>query len=386
MKSDEHRRAPRRVRIPLSQIHMDERFPEDRRLTSLILKAEAGADVVALTRIRSDQIATGFFERVASKVVHNTSYDEGFVREVVANLRRGHRPVLLVYWNSHAPGPWKYVCSDDELTLAAYRAAGIPMVPCQILRPRKTRRGMGEVWVRSGEKRIVFDSILPASNPSVSTAFGEKRIGFPYLVRKLRGYCKETLRLIEEFHEDAEGGISYHQMLHAAVLRHERTLDSIRYLVGRGRHEHAGALTRLAYEAYLNFYLDWLSPEFIGPRLQLLARIRSAQSGSLDEETAARHRRSLDHIREFVPLFESTLEKARLSSLTEQFYRLFYPGFSLMTHQSYAGIELDSVRQDAEAAEDDAFVAQLGRWLDAITTSLLVCVRNDVGRPVAHAS
>lgn len=384
MKSDEHRRAPETVLIPLSQIRMDEQFPEDRRLISLILKAEAGADVVALTRIRDDQIATGFYERVGSEVVHNTFYDESYVQDIVANLRRGHRPVLLVYWNSHAPGPWKYVCSDDELTLAAYRAAGIPMIPCQILRPRKTKRGVGEVWVRSGEKRIIFNSILPASSPSVSTVFGEKRIGFPYLIRKLREYCKETLRLIEEFHEDAGGGISYHHMLHAAVLRHERTLDSIRHLVRRGRHEHAGALARLAYEAYLNFYLDWLSPEFFGPRLQLLARIRDSLSGSPDKEEAERNLRSLEYIKEFVPIFESTLEKARVSSLTEQFYRMFYPRFSLIAHQSYSGVEFDSTRQDA--AGDEAFVAQLGRWLDAITTSLLVCVRNDVGKPVARAA
>lgn len=73
-----------------------------------------------------------------------------------------------------------------------------------------------------------------------------------------------------------------------------------------------------------------------------------------------------------------------MSSLTKQFYRMFYPQFSLMAHQSYSGVEFDSTRQD-EADGDDAFAAQLGRWLDAITTALLVCVRGEVGPPVAGA-
>src|SRR5690606_33551986 len=117
-------------------------------------------------------------------------------------------------------------------------------------------------------------------------------------------------------------------------------------------------------------------------RIQLLSWIRDAQLNSSDEEAAKRNLKSLESIREFVPIFESTLEKARISSLTEQFYRMFYPQFSLITHQSYSGVEADSTRQDGDGG-DDAFVAQLGRWLDAITTALLICVRNDVGMPVA---
>jgi hypothetical protein len=336
LKSAAHRRAPKITRIPLSKIRFDERYPADDRLTPLVVRAETGVDPVALTRIREDQIVSGFFVRDGKEVVHKSFHDEKRVKDMVAILRGGQRPMLLVYWNIHAPGPWKYVCPDDELMLAAYRAAGIRMIPCQILRPKKTARGVGEIWVRSGARRIMLDSTLPASSAAVATMFGEKKVRFSHLVGKLRKSCDETLPMIEAFHQEGGDGVSYHQMLHATVVRHERTLDSIRYLVGRRRREHAGALTRLAYEAYLNFYLDWLSPEFLGPRIQLLSRIRDAQLNSSEEEAAKRNLKGLEAIREFVPLFESTLEKARLSPLTEQFYRMFYPQFSLMTHQSYS--------------------------------------------------
>lgn len=168
--------------------------------------------------------------------------------------------------------------------LAAYRAAGIRMIPCQILKPKKTARGVGEIWVRSGARRIALDAALPASSALVATMFGDKKVRFSHLVGRLRKSCYETLPMIEGFHQEGGDGVSYHQMLHATVVRHERTLDSIRHLVGKRRHEHAGALARLAYEAYLNFYLDWLSPEFLGPRIQLLSRIRDAQLTSSEEE------------------------------------------------------------------------------------------------------
>lgn len=144
--------------------------------------------------------------------------------------------MLLVYWNIHAPGPWKCVCPDGGLMLAAYRAT---------------------------------------------------------------------------------------------VIRHERMPDSIRHPTARRRREHAGALARLAYGAYLNFHLDWLSPGFPGPRIQSLSRIRRAQPDSSDKGEATRNLKNLESIREFVPLFESTVEKARASSRSQRGRRARGPRFPI---------------------------------------------------------
>jgi hypothetical protein len=105
-------------------------------------------------------------------------------------------------------------------------------------------------------------------------------------------------------------------------------LDSILCLVDLGRIEHAEVLARVAYEGFLNFYIDWLSPEFFGPRLQLLSSVRAAQGGgdsSLDD--------SLSVLDNLPLLLENTSEKARISPLGSFFHSSMYPPLSLVAHQ-----------------------------------------------------
>lgn len=146
-------------------------------------------------------------------------------------------------------------------------------------------------------------------------------------------------------------------------------------MIELGRTEHAEALARVAYESFLNFYVDWLSPEFFGPRLQLLSSIRAAQSRgvrSLDDELA-----SLDN---FPDLLENTSEKARVSPLGSFFHSSIYPPLSLVAHQSYIHLESElSSFEETEATDCFGRLKQLGRWLDVLTAALVVRVRNDIG-------
>ena len=164
-------------------------------------------------------------------------------------------------------------------------------------------------------------------------------------------------------------------MLHALLLRHERILDSISRMVALGRVEHASVLTRVAYEAFLNFYVDWLSPEFFGPRLQFLSAVRAAQRRGIETPDD-----SLAVLANLVEFFENTSDKARVSPLGSSFHTLIYPWLSLVAHQSYGFLQYEaSDFRDADFLDPRSDVGQLGRWLDILTAALLVRIRNDIG-------
>ena len=56
-----------------------------------------------------------------------------------------------------------------------------------------------------------------------------------------------------------------------------------------------------------------------------------------------------------------------------------YPELSLVAHQSYRHLEYEAEGFNELDSEPLSSAEQLARWLDILTTELLVRVRNDVG-------
>lgn len=283
--------------------------------------------------------------------------------------------MLDVYWNPHVPSGGGYVCADHETPLAAYRSLGIKLVPCRVLRPKPTPAAEAALWIENRGKVAYLEKAVPPAIESYASFAGTMGIGFAELIPLLTSICTEARQAIVGFHQDAGLGVHYHQMLHAILRRHERALDSILRLVQLNRVEHAAALTRLAYEAFLNFYIDWLSPEFFGKRLQFLAMIREAQN-----QDKSLHKNELKRLGNFTEFLENTSDKARVSPLGTMFHDIVYPPLSLVVHQSYAHIEGEASEfLEDDISEDGVEVNQLGRWLSFLTAALVVRVQNEVG-------
>ena len=370
-----HSRRRPSVKVPKAQLAAYPDFIHDKRFLRLYAQLINRKINVALTRLPIGKIVSGHYERYGDRSVHISNLRSEYVPVLERAIRGGCRPRLEVYWTPLAPGGGTYVCADDEIALAAYSRLNVALVPCSILKPQKVHASEASIWVEARGDLVALSKAVPPVRGNYSSLVGVTVPPFPDLVRLLIEACSQTRANIITFHEDYDSGVHYHQMLHALLLRHERILDSISRMVALGRVEHASVLTRVAYEAFLNFYVDWLSPEFFGPRLQFLSAVRAAQRRGIETPDD-----SLAVLANLVEFFENTSDKARVSPLGSSFHTLIYPWLSLVAHQSYGFLQYEaSDFRDADFLDPRSDVGQLGRWLDILTAALLVRIRNDIG-------
>ena len=378
----EHTRLWPLVDVPLIDIVSDINVEDDDPLLQLYRKLLDGEVKVGLTRMPIESVTTGSFKRTNGKVEHVSHLKVADIPLLEREIRSGGRPALDLYWNPHAPGGGGYVCADDEVVLAAYARLNFALVPCRILRPRKFASPEACIWIEQRGKHVGLARAFPPTVDKYALFAGNAVPPFRDLMGVLRERCRKTCTAIASFHRDVQSSVHYHQMLYTLVQRHERLLDSISYLAEIGRSEHASALIRVGYEAFLNFYIDWLSPEFFGPRLQFLSAIRS-----LGLRDSSKANRELAVLSNFPTFLERTSEKARISPLGSLYHNLVYPELSLVAHQSYRYLERDArgFGQKAEP-EDSSVLEPLGRWLNVLTAALLIRVENDVGIPPDYSA
>lgn len=372
-----HRRLPETQQVKISSLVRDEDFVADERLVRTYESLSRGKIKVTTTRIATSQIASAYYRRNSDgSVEYISNLKDSGVAGLQQAIRAGVRPSLDLQWNPHAPNGGGYVCADDEHSLAAYKSLNISLVPCRILRPKPLPGTEAALWLEPKGELPKLAKTIPPVLDRVPTYLGESKPSPREALPFLRSICIRVMDQITEFHVPGNYDLHYHEMLHAVVRRHARAIDTIIDLIEKGRREHALAICRLGYEAFLNFYLDWLSPQLIGPRLQLIAELRKIeQPGSSDQNPA------WNVLTNFPGLLENASEKARLSPLGSWFHNAVYPSLSLIVHQSYSGIELEANNFDAEIAESEERFsdALLVRCLDMLTAALLARVENDVG-------
>jgi hypothetical protein len=369
-----HRRAPETKLLPISALQVDSAIEVDALYVELLKKAERAKLMIGLTRLSLIELTPGFFQRSAGRTEHISNLEElqAAVPGAAEKIRSGWRPSLDVYWSPLAPNGGGYVCPDDEVTFEAYRVLNIQAVPCRVLQPKVVSASEGVIWIeKTGQGIDLNREVAPACPQRYAGLRISSRASFGDSCSKMIGACRAIQSGVKRFHRQSlSSDPHYHQMLYAAVSRHIRLLETIQLLVEEDRIEHAGAIARLGYEAFLNFYLDWLSPEFVGPRFQLLAIVR--------EE--GRDPALLSSFVKLVGLFENTTRKARLGPLGEHFHDKTYPALSLIAHQSYAYLEREAsgfgrgTPKPVKGAR-----RQLAVRLNILTTAFLTRVANEVG-------
>ena len=370
-----HSRVRTTTRIALADIQTDPDFVIDEHFVELIVQLEKGRIKCAYTRLPVTAIISGFYQRGSDETMHVTNLKKDYLTAVQSGIRGGSRPIMDVYWSPLAPNGGCYVCPDDELVMAAYKILNFEFVPCRILRPKQIDALEGSIWLERRGKQICLAKAVAPTVESVASFVGDAKLPFHDLTRLLKEKCSGARESLVSFHEDDGSNIHYHHILHALLRRHERLLDSIDRMVGLGRSEHAAVLVRVVYEAFLNFYIDWLSPEFFGPRFQLLAAIRQAKGQGMN--SSSEHLGVLGNL---VFFMENTSKKAQVSPLGSIFHNAVYPPLSLIAHQSYTYVEHEAADfYFTDQPDPPSRVEQIGRWLDVLTATMIVRIKNETG-------
>lgn len=375
--AEDHRRRLPTTKINIADIKIDENFIYDDGVAKAYKLLFEGKLKVSLTRFPESDIYSGIYHRLASgEIVHRTNMKPQKATLMERQIRGGHRPTVDLFWNAHCREGGGFICPDDENALEGYRRANVSLVPCRIIRPKKVAHSEGAIWLAARKNSARMDRLIAPEITGYASFLGTTESNIRETGAVLSTLCEQARSEIKAFHSEASSGVHYHQMLFAFVRRHELAIESVLDLLSKGRAEHALAVVRMAYEAFLNFYLDWLSPEFFGPRLQLLAMLKEVSVTGDDAIDSA-----MDSLENFPALFGNSAEKAKICPLGTLFHNAAYPALSLVVHQSYGNIEkYSSSFYDGEQTLRKEDELQLCRWLDFLTAAILIRVRNEVGK------
>lgn len=362
-------------------------FREDKLFTSLYTKLLTGKIDAGLTRLDERKIKIGFYEWSNDGPKHFEDEKAKFVPMMERAIRSGERPLLHIYWSPVNPLTSKFVCADDQATLAAYRKCGIRRVPCLVMAPKPNSIHESAILFRGVSGDENYRGYLKKTPKTFAAIVGGKTLTPIQSIDLMIERCQLVRGQVRAFHLECEERVHYHHTLHAAVRSHENTLMGIRILLEQGNASSAMALVRVAYEGFLNFYIDWLSPDFFGPRLHYVSitRVRNAQEKRLND--GKRMHDARDAVGNLIDLIDKTSSKAEISPLGEYFYDIVYPALSLVSHHDYSEIQsetMDLPDVDVKHAADRA--RAIVSWLDVITGELTTRVGDDVGAPANVAT
>jgi hypothetical protein len=194
---------------------------------------------------------------------------------------------------------------------------------------------------------------------------------------------------IKSFHKPNDANdhniIHYHQTLHSVAYRFSEGISAIDLLFQQKMVHQIRPIIRSLYELFLNFSIDWLCPEQIGPLLQTLAilnRIPPERSDAIDL------RKFIDETYGgLVGIYGNASTKASLSSLGKDFYEIAYPRLSQIVHQDFGVThEYMTTLEIGKPKELDPNDLKLFvRWLDIVVTATVSRILDDVGAPLSVA-
>ncbi len=304
------------------------------------------------------------------------------------DIRRGFRPAVVLYRGIFGDSEGKLVCSDDVAAYEGYKQAGIGLIPAMIMGPRELLTELAICTrVNQKDREARFDStalILPKTYQTIlGTNEVLRSISFTDAVRKLKDAASLSARKVREFHvpnhEYDSDVVHYHQTLHSVAYRMVEGLSAIELLYEKELAHQLRPLVRSLYELFLNFHVDWLCPEQVGPLLQSLAILKQLPPDSAE---AQKLRKAIDvTYRGLVDVCSNASAKANLSPLGKIFHDNAYPALSQIVHQDFSVMQEYVMTLEAGVPKklDQVELMTLTRWLDLIVTTTSSRILDDVG-------
>jgi hypothetical protein len=332
------KRHPTLHEVPIGGLHSDDTREHDTHFVRLYQSYMQGRIKGRWTRIHLDFVLPGLIKHEKGKVLERIEYpqDKEHAYLIAAQIRKGSRPALTLYPSFLDEHKGKLICCDDLVSFYAYESLGIKTVPALVL--GKSDLGSESAIVSKFTKDgSIRDLELAAKNRThaMMSLGGGKDLPFGKAAQKLSSHIELCLESITAFdqHEEAERKVRYHETLFSIAYRFKEGLAALEALDERGFLLQGRPIVRSLYELFLNFYLDWLCPEQMGPLLQTLAEV--GRLPGTDE------RRKLEKlVRErfggLVDLCETVSQKGRMSPLGEVGHERIYSRLSPVAHQDFS--------------------------------------------------
>jgi hypothetical protein len=382
------KRHPETVLMPLSQIKVDKDRPLDPAFVEIYGKYLSGKITGAFTRVDIDLIIPGFFRRQESGEYSHLGDSESqeITQRFMFDVKCGFRPSLCVYKAHIGPAKGKFICSDDVVSYNAYKQLGIRRVPVTVLGNHPELLNESAIITRGNpdSKAISFVSLFAHKVSAAQSCLGDdntlKKLKAVDALSALDDFLQSTEVQIKAFHISGRKGdeIYYHHTLYSIIYRLREILSAVSLLLSNGLAYQIRRLIRSAYDLFLNFYVDWLSPEKVGLVLQGLSAL--SESGS-DADKVRLERIMKAKFGSLIEIFGNQFEKGRISPLGPDFHRRIYSALSPSVHQDF-GVTLDygNALESGKPYEmtQEELMANL-RWLDLVVCATASRVLDDVG-------
>jgi hypothetical protein len=376
--------------VPTSSIQVED-FVQDKHFLELYISWMQGNVDGWVTRAQIDNIVLGHFYRSSDGSIRHIepspSPKPEYVNAIANQIRNGSRPRAVLY-PGYLPGTQdKLISCDDVNTCMAYSQLGITSLPVLILgRPDKKLLNESAIILRIRNDASISRFSTYAHEPKIyhSTIGEENRISGINPIKAigiLKSELEKALNSIKEFHNRSQGSspMHYHHTLYSSTLRTLEAIRAVELLIEKGLYRQIRSVIRSTYEVFLNFYIDWLDPESVGPILQIVSEM-----SRIDDKAALKELRVAAETQfgGLVGLCETVSQKGRLSPLGEIFHNGFYANLSPLVHQDFgATIEYGQSLETGEVPKEDLEeVMSLIRSVDLIVTALVLRVLNDVGK------
>jgi hypothetical protein len=373
--------------IPLDLIADEDGRTNDDHFTKLYRQYCFGKRPSVLTRVNIDKIWPGVFKRSSEGEVvqFDSEVSSKFVEWMSYEIRCGFRPVLYLYKGIFGDTASGFVCADDVAAYQAYRSLGIRRLPAVILGKHVNMLTESGICLRIKDGRTAFDSTIAIPRPEVQSFFGEgnelRKLSPFEALTKLKEATQKAAVCIKAFHieEKSEKEIHYHHCLHSVAFRLLETLNAVELLLKNNMAYQIRPLVRSAYDLFLNFYIDWLSPEHVGMLLQSLAVLSRTQK--TDSQHLELKRAVEAAYGGLADVCRNMYEKGRLSPLGARGHSMIYSNLSPAVHQDFGvaheyGDTLVAGR--VEETSDEDILANI-RWLDLIAAGTITRLLDDVG-------
>jgi hypothetical protein len=382
-------RIPRSEEVSSKEIGRSESWVEDTHFTKLYQRYSLGKLLGVATRGPIARILPGVYRLSSEDRVEHIACESATdaINAMTYDIRCGHRPSLFLYKGIFGESKNHFVCSDDLTAYYAYKNLGICRVPAIILGKHKDLLSESGICTRGDPRKLgsfVYDSVLALSPNSAQSFLGDwdtlKKMDPLRAVSTLKQHAQDAAKCIEVFHREAHPSdeIHYHHTLHSVAYRLFETLQAIEQLLAQNLSRQVRFLVRPLYEMFLNFYVDWLYPEKVGPLLQAVSILKRAAPTQPEIETL---RKSVTATYgRLVGVVTNAAEKGRLSPLGQVLHQQIYSSLSQVIHQDFGVTsEYGETLTGSTPTMSSEDTLEQVRWLDLITAATVSRIVDDVG-------
>ena len=393
----EMRRLPEMVKVDPKKI-LSRYDKNDDFFTELYVNHLKGKKKAALTRFSIGRIIPGFYEKnVNGSVLHQRNkLDPKDVKSFIMSISAGRRPILSIYKHPDLNID-SFLCSDDEVAYEAYLQLGIEKVPVVFLDydVSSFEESALITYIRATPKgpKFFLDKLISYSFDSLPTYIGlDSSKDFESSMDLLMENTSETLEKLRAFHFTGHLDFHYHHTLASILHKVIQSIKAIKVLTNEYLFDQAFNQIRVLYELTLNFYIDWIAPEIIGPYLQFYTvcskqKWKNFMEGAYDsaknegwDNELIRLQKKADN--KLGNLLGKVSEKATLNPLHSK-HKELYKFLSGITHQDFNTTAKYSYlleNKDSRANSTDQ-LKYIQLYTDLMVTQILTRISSEIGEP-----